>query len=102
MLLPWIVHYLVLEHFEGLYQLGAGFGRFYYLVDKATLCGAVWIGKYDSILLLHLFPLCVRVGCGANLAFKDDLGSTFGAHNRYLGTWPGIVYIGADMFGVHY
>src|SRR4051812_22678154 len=78
-------------------EVVARLGRVNDGVYIAELGRDVRVGEFFGVTAGDFLALRLRVGGHLNLAFEDDVTSTFGAHDGDLGPWPGEVEVGADV-----
>ena len=100
MLLRRVLVALGLQHLQCLDQLLAGFARLDDGVDIPALGGDVGIGEALAKLFDLLSGVQLRVLSTAvfQFALVDDVDCAFRAHDGDLGSRPGVVHVGADVF----
>lgn len=92
---------LVFEHGECLDEFAACNRRLDDLIYETSLGCKIRIGELLDVFGFLFLKFAIGVGCFVDLLAEYDFCSTFSAHNGNLGSWPGVIHIGSDVFGVH-
>src|SRR5690349_3970730 len=92
----------IFKHLEGANQLFTRLVRIDHLIDIAAMCSPIGMSELTCILLHFLVQFCLWIGSFGDLLSENNLGRTLGTHHSNLGRWPGVVEIGANVFGVHH